>query len=113
MDKNLSDNSAPIMSEDNAQNHANFADAFSMTARAIKIDKRLPYFFGGWAGNVKFDGLRALVRRVVWRIKTGFYPFRSQSAFFRTSQMPQAGRSHVGQYLSMPYLERFCSVSEG
>ena len=32
------------MSEDNAQNHANFADAFIMTGRAIKIDKRLPYF---------------------------------------------------------------------
>jgi hypothetical protein len=30
------------MSEDNAQNHANFVDAFSMTDRAIKIDKRLP-----------------------------------------------------------------------
>ena len=53
--KNLSDNSAPIMSEDNAQNHANFADAFIMTAGAIKIDKRLPYFFGGRAGNVKLD----------------------------------------------------------
>jgi hypothetical protein len=57
------------MSEDNAQNHADFADAFSMTGRAIKIDKRLPYFFGGWAaGNIKLDrskitsleGLRAL-----------------------------------------------------
>ncbi|CAB1063448.1 hypothetical protein D1BOALGB6SA_8231 [Olavius sp. associated proteobacterium Delta 1] len=68
MDKNLSDNSAPIMSEDNAQNHANFADAFSMTAKAIKIDKRLPSFFGGWAGNIQLNwskitslaGLRAL-----------------------------------------------------
>jgi len=43
------------MSEDNAQNHANFADAFIMTGRAIKIDKRLPYFFGGRAGTVKLD----------------------------------------------------------
>ena len=33
------------MSEDNAKNHVNFADAFIMTDRAIKIDKRLPYFF--------------------------------------------------------------------
>ncbi len=74
IDKNLSDNSVPIMSEDNAQNHANFADAFIMTARAIKIDKRLPCFTGGRVGNVKLDrprntslaGLRALVRRVVW-----------------------------------------------
>ena len=55
MDKNLSDNLGPIMSEDNAQNHANFADAFIMTARAIKIDKRLPCFTGGRVGNVKFD----------------------------------------------------------
>ena len=55
IDKNLSDNLGPIMSEDNAQNHANFADAFIMTAGAIKIDKRLPYFFGGRAGNVKLD----------------------------------------------------------
>ena len=55
LDKNLSDNSAPIMSEDNAKNHANFADAFIMTAGAIKIDKRLPYFLGGRPGNVKFD----------------------------------------------------------
>ena len=45
MDKNLSDNSGPIMSEDNAKNHANFADAFIMTDSAIKIDKRLPWFF--------------------------------------------------------------------
>ncbi len=45
MDKNLSDNLAPIMSEDNAQNHANFANAFIMTDRAIKIDKRLPSFY--------------------------------------------------------------------
>jgi hypothetical protein len=43
------------MSEDNAQNHANFADAFIMTGRAIKIDKRLPCFSGGRAGNVKLD----------------------------------------------------------
>ena len=42
------------MSEDNAQNHANFADAFIMTARAIKIDKRLPCFF-----DIKSDRLRA------------------------------------------------------
>jgi hypothetical protein len=33
------------MSEANAKNHANFACAFIMTGRAIKIDKRLPYFF--------------------------------------------------------------------
>jgi hypothetical protein len=33
MDKNLSDNSAPIMSEANAQNHANFAGAFIMTGK--------------------------------------------------------------------------------
>jgi hypothetical protein len=92
------------MSEDNAQNHANFADAFSMTARAIKIDKRLPYLFGGWAaGNVKLDrskitslaGLRALVRRVVWRIKTGFQPPRSHSAFFWASHLPQKRRSQL------------------
>jgi hypothetical protein len=38
------------MSEASAKNHANFSDAFSMTARAIKIDKRLPYFFGGGLG---------------------------------------------------------------
>ncbi len=44
------------MSEDNAQNHANFADAFIMTARAIKIDKRLPCFFGGRAGNINQTG---------------------------------------------------------
>jgi len=32
------------MSEDNAKNHANFADALIMTDGAIKIDKRLPCF---------------------------------------------------------------------
>jgi hypothetical protein len=36
IDKNLSDNSVPIMSEDNAQNHANFADAFIMTGRILR-----------------------------------------------------------------------------
>jgi hypothetical protein len=57
--KNLSDNSAPIMSEANAQNHANFAGAFIMTAGAIKIDKRLPCFNGGRAGDIKSDRMRA------------------------------------------------------
>jgi len=47
------------MSEDNAQNHANFADAFSMTARAIKIDKRLPYFSEGGRGMLNQIGPRS------------------------------------------------------
>jgi hypothetical protein len=33
--------------------------AFSMTGRAIKIDKRLPCFIGGWAGDIKSARLRA------------------------------------------------------
>jgi len=42
------------MSEASAKNHANFADAFILTARVIKIDKRLPCFF-----DIKSDRLRA------------------------------------------------------
>jgi hypothetical protein len=45
IDKNLSDNSAPIMSEANAKNHANLSVAVSMTAGAFKIDQRLPCFY--------------------------------------------------------------------
>ena len=50
IDKNLSDNSVPIMSEDSAKNHANLSAAVSMTAGTIKIDMRLP-FFCWWAGG--------------------------------------------------------------
>jgi hypothetical protein len=57
------------MSEDNAQNHANFTDAISMTARAIKIDKRLPYFSGGRAGNIQlmafYPAVNSLLQKAV------------------------------------------------
>jgi hypothetical protein len=65
--------------------------AFSMTARAIKIDQRLPCFIGGRAGDIKSDRLRAprlsagcriyLMKAIVRHTQRKTCPSRSAAPF--------------------------------
>jgi hypothetical protein len=75
-----------------------------MTAGTIKIDKRLPYFFGGRAGIVKFDRLRALVRHVLGGLKPDFNRSAAIPYFSGPLICPGCGDLNSTNTLSMPYL---------